>query len=176
MAIQQWTIIKLVGPAAVDAAERHARWWAVRRHDDPSCFSPDDWTAGVRRSVAAYLARLAEHRFEMPIAYFSRHVDLWSTVGQLPYHLCDATAHVLHDGGELWCYPLPDRGRLVRRNTSAVRSAQFPEVAWLAGRLIEAAKAYQRLWPQATILINRQPITASSTNEAMQAAADEPPK
>jgi hypothetical protein len=80
----------------------------------------------------------------MPIAYFSDHVDLWSARGQIEWHLVGTKRCVLHDAGELWCYRLPDRGMLVRRNASPAHLAQFPESEWLANRLIEAAQAYQQ--------------------------------
>jgi hypothetical protein len=176
LAIQQWTIIKLVGPAATDAASRFDHWRTARRSDDPSCFTQGDWRPSVRRAAARYLTRLADHRWEMPVVYFSQHVDLWLAGGQIQVHLANTRARVWHDGGELWCYRLPDRGKLVKRNTAPARSAQFPESEWLAHRLIEAVRAYDKLWPQATLLVNRQAVTASPTDEELKAAAAGLPK
>ena len=176
LAIQQWTILKLVGPAAEDASGRFDRWWKARRSDDLSCFTPDDWAASVRRSAATYFVRLIEHRWEMPVAYFSQHIDLWSAGGQIQCHLGGAKAHVWHDAGELWCYRLPDRGKLAKRNGSAAKSSQFAESEWLAKRLIEAARAYDKLWPEAVLLINRQAVTASPTDEELKSNAAKLPK
>lgn len=176
MAIQQWTIIKLVGPAADDAAGRFDIWWKARRSDDLSCFTPDDWRASVRRTVSGYVSRLIEHRWAMPVAYFSWHVDLCLAAGQIERHLGGGKAHVLHDTGELWCYRLPDRGKLIRRNTAAATSSQFPEGEWLARRLVEAARASEKLWPEATLLINREAVTASPTDEELKSDAAKLPK
>jgi hypothetical protein len=176
LAIQQWTIIKLVGPAANDAADRFDRWWKARRSDDLSCFTPDDWGASVRRSAASYLSRLIDHRCEMPVAYFSQHVDLWLASGQIQWHLGGAKAHIWHDAGELWCYRFPDRGRLVQRNTAPARSSQFQEGEWLAKRLIEAARAYDKLWPKSVLLVNRHAVTASPSDEELKSNATKRPK
>lgn len=176
MATQLWTILKLVGPAATDAAARFDRWRRARRSTDPSSVGPRDWPAPVRRAASTYFARLLDHRTEMPIAYFSQHVDHWLAAGDLPHHLDDFKPHIWHDTGELWCYPLPERGRLVRRNAAAARSVKFPENKWLASRIIEAAQAYQKLWPKAVLLVNRQPITPSPSDDVLKAAAARMPR
>ena len=111
----------------------------------------------------------------MPVAYFSQHTDLWSAGCQIQWHLGGGKAHVWHDAGELWCYRLPDRGKLVKRNGSAAKSSQFPESEWLAGRLIEAARAYDKLWREALLLINRQAVTASPTDDELKSHAAELP-
>jgi hypothetical protein len=159
MAVQQWTIMKIVGPAADDAAARMERWRSARRAEYEG--SSDELPEATRREVTRYLRQLAAHRFDMPVAYFSRHVDLWLAGGQEESHLPKVLPSVRHDEGELWAYQLPDRGRLVRRNEMLVRKAQFPEGAWLARRLLEAAAAYRTLWPATMILIDRQAVAAS---------------
>lgn len=107
----------------------------------------------------------------MPVAYFSQHVDLWSAGGEIEWHLGGAKARLLHDAGELWCYRLPDRGKLLKRNRPPSRSTQFPEREWLAKRLIEAVRAYDKLWSGAVLLINRQAITASPTADELRSSA-----
>jgi hypothetical protein len=177
LAIQEWTIIKLVGPAAGDAAARFERWRRARRSDDPSCFTAGDWPASVRRDAAGYVSRLLDHRLEMPVAYFSQHVDLWLAGGAIGRHLVDAERFVWHDAGQLWCYRLPDRGRLVRRNAAAAaRAAQFPESELLARRLIEAAQAYDELWADAVVLVNRHAVAGSPSDDELTAAAAKLPK
>lgn len=112
----------------------------------------------------------------MPVAYFSQHVDHWLAGGAIQWHLVDAESRVWHDAGELWCYRLPDRGKLARRNASPARSAQFPESEWLAKRLIEAAQAYNKLWADAVVLVNRQAITASPSGDELESTAATFPK
>lgn len=112
----------------------------------------------------------------MPVAYFNQHIDHWSAGDQIQSHLGGAKARVWHDAGELWCYRLPDRGRLIKQNGSAAKSAQFAESEWLANRLIEAARAYDKVWPMAVLLINRQAVAASLTDEELKSNAAKLPK
>lgn len=176
MAVQQWTIIKILGPSATDAISRFDRWRKARRSKELDCVSSQDWHPSTRRAVSEYLAQLAAHRYEMPVAYFSEHVDSWLASGQIARHLFDSTLAVAHNRGELWCYRLPDRGRLVRRNISIARKAQFPEVERLAIRLIEAARSYEDLWSDAAILLNRQSIGPSPGDDELIARAGKLPK
>ena len=175
MAIQQWTIIKLVGPAAVDALQRFNVWQKTRRSADPHCWSAADWHASTRKAIGKYFAHVLQKRQEMPIAYFSQHTDYWLAGNEVAKHLADTDQHIFGDNGEWWCYALPDRGRLVRRNAALLKSAGFLETAWLATRLIEAAHAYRKLWPTATLLIHRQATSASPTDDELKIAANELP-
>ena len=178
MAVQMWTIFKLVGPAGEDAAARFDRWLAKRRPEDAEILQAKDWHPSTRRAVAAYLGKLEAHALEMPSAYFAKHADLWSFGGQMGMHLpgLDDAGGVLqtcveHDGGMLWCYRLPDRGKLVRRNRKLMAGGQFEETQWLAARLVEAAVSWAKLFPRAMLLINRRAVTASPTDDEVRAQA-----
>ena len=168
MAIQEWTIIKLVGPAASDAADRFDRWWKARESDDPDGMMLTEWSASIRQEVSAYFSSLVKHRWEMPIAYFSQHVDLWSVGLVFDAHLCDQKAQVWHDTGQLKCYRLPDHGELIKCNEPATSPTNIPENQWLAQRLIEAAQAYDHVWPEAVLLVNRLAITVSSSDDELK--------
>jgi hypothetical protein len=169
MAVQEFTIIKLVGPAASDAADRFDRWCKARVTDDPDGFFLLEWSAEIRREVSAYLSSLVEHRWELPIVYFSQHVDLWSVGIVFDHCLCGRKAQVGHDSGQLMCYRLPDRGELIKYNEPAAASpGNVPENRWLARRLIEAAEAYDDVWPDAVLLVNRLAITPSSSDDELK--------
>lgn len=165
MAIQQWTVIKIVGPAAANVAHRFDGWLRARRTDDPSMLHAPQWPRATRQAVGRLLARLHEHRLQMPIAYYSQHTDLWSSGGEAESFGFDD--QVVHDGGELWCHMLPDRGRLLRHAKKRVADARQSETKWLATRLIDAADAYQKLWRDATILLHRDVIAVSSSDEEL---------
>ena len=179
MAIQEYTVIKLVGAAASDAADRFDRWWKARvsDDDDPWGFRWDEWSPAVRREASAYLASLVEHRWGMPVAYFSRHIDLWtgggvSIVGRFPD---EPEPLVMHDAGQLWCHRLPDGGKLIERNRPDPERPPVHDGAWLPRRLIEAANAYDTVWPEAVVLLNRQAIGPSSSDDELKRAAAELP-
>ena len=173
MAIQEWIIIKLVGPAASDAADRFDRWWKARvSDDDPWGFGSGEWSPSIRREVSAYLSGLVEHRWGMPIAYFSQHVDLWTAGGGIVSRFPDEPEpEVWHDTGQLWCHRLPDGGKLIERNRPHAEGDAVQEGAWLTRRLIEAANAYDAVWPEAVLLLNRQAIGPSSSDDMLKSAA-----
>ena len=174
MAIQEWTLIKLVGPAASDAADRFDRWWKSRVSEDdaPFGFAATEWSPSIKREASAYLSSLIEHRWGMPVAYFSQHVDWWRAgrgiIGRFPD---EPEPVVWHDAGQLWCYRLPDGGKLIERYRPAVEAAQFPEGEWFARRMIEAAEAYALLWPEAVLLLNGQAVDMTPTDDELKRAA-----
>jgi hypothetical protein len=164
------SFFKLVGPAAADAARRFERFSDVRRSRDPLAYSYAEWHPSTRRAIAAWWQRLEEHRWGMPVAYYAQHIDLWSMGGQIKDQVLPGCGpQLMHDSGEIWLYPLPDRGRLVRRNkASSVRSAFADETRWFAARLIEAAKAYDNMWRESVLLIHRRRIGSSPTDDELK--------
>lgn len=176
MAIQQWTIVSLAGTAADDALERVGRWSRARRSRDMSCYSPKDWPVAARRAASAYLARIELHCMELPVIYFSQHVDPWLTGDAISDHLPDTRRNIWHDAGHLWCYRLPDRGRIVRRNQARARDPQWAETGWLATRLLEASRAHIGRWKSATLLINRHAVSGSHSDEEAKQAVTKMPQ
>ena len=171
MAIQEWTIVKLVGPAATDAADRFEQWWKARS-DHPDSLASNEWSPSIQREASAYLSSLVLHRWGMPIAYFSRHLDLWTSGGGIVGRFPDEPEpQVWHETGQLWCHRLPDGGKLIGSLRPAAERAQFQESEWLAQRLIEAARAYDTTWPEAVLLVNRQAINPTPSDDELKLAA-----
>ena len=176
MAIQHWTIAKLVGPASVEVARSFTKWSRQRKTEDANLWSTTQWPRLTRQKVARLLNQLHEHRDESPVVYYSHHVDLWSSAGEFRILLPVRMQCVICELGEVWCCRLPDRGRLVRRARARISRAQFPETAWLATRVIEAALAYESLWREAVLLIVRRSLTGSPSDEQLLKSASTMPK
>jgi hypothetical protein len=173
--MQEWTVIKLVGPAAFDAAVRFDCWWKAREGGDSEEWCVTKWSEAIRHEASAYLESLIEHRREMPIVYFSQHVDLWTMGGGiLGRSARGIEPEVMHATGELWCHRLPDEGKLLRLHRSAAiaKPGQYvQESQWLARRLLEAAEAYDQVWPEAVLLLNRRVFNLSLSDEELRSAA-----
>lgn len=173
---QEWTVFVLVGAAADDALVRFGKWRSARRTRDQTSVQTSDWHPSTRRAIANYVARLEEHRLQMPIVYYSRHADFWSMGDLMEQVFFSWRRHVSHDGGDLWCHRLPDKGRLVGRNKPLAAKAQFHETQWMARRMLEAARSFEPDWPAATLLVNRRVVGSSRGFEDETEAAARLPK
>lgn len=175
MAVQRFTIAKIVGPSATDTIRRFQRWAAARTSDDPSSYSTDEWPAATRRQMDRWIAALEANAHAAPVVYWSSHVDHWSAGWLANSQLGGRGIYNMGNAGELWCYALPDRGRLARRAKSQSVKGQYDENRWFAARIGEAIEAYSNLRGPAVLVVIRRAYDASPTDEEMAAAATRRP-
>lgn len=173
--MQQWTIITIVGAAMPVMERRFAEWSSQRRSSDPSLWSADDWPSRTTSAAQLLMRRLEQHRAVPPVVYYSSHVDLWSSFGELFHFIPLAPPVVAYDAREFWSYRLPDRGQLLRRVRQAKTREPSQECIWLANALELAATAYRKLWRERLVIIERRSLGASpSDQELLDTAATRP--
>ena len=174
MATQEWTIFTLVGSTLPQLQAKCAALSRSRACDDSTAWSSKEWPAKTARSAAQLIVSLSKSRFSPPVIYYSRHVDLWSSSGELFRFLPQQPPVVAYRNEEFWSYNLPDRGKLKRRIQAARASAKFPETLWLADVIGNAANAYKNLFNKSLLLIHRRVLTASPTDVELVAKANRP--
>jgi hypothetical protein len=174
MATQRITIAKIAGRAASVVRTRFAEWSAARTVRDPSLWSADQWPADCRRAVDAFAARLRAEAHVPPVVYFSEHVDLWSMGDLFDRYLPTGgdLRVVMGDEFVLTCYSLPDGGtlgsRLEDRSGQGAADEHPQEHHWFRARLSEAVRAWDPLCGEAVLVLLRQILEGSVTDEEMK--------
>jgi hypothetical protein len=75
MAIQRWTICTIGGAAAEPVLEKFKRWHnrnlVIHESEDM------EWDAASLAEMNRFVEMLRAHSAELPVVYFSEHVDMW---------------------------------------------------------------------------------------------------
>lgn len=146
MATQRLMVATLAGQSAVAVAARFERWRSV---PDPAAL--DRLCASIR-----------EHALSLPVVYFAEWVDRWLM-------------------GDLVPGPGAVEGRRFQATSLSPGQAaewadrcgsQFAEQCWLATRLREAAAGWGRVANPYAVVVVREAVGASVTDEEVRAAAD----
>lgn len=168
MASQRITVAKLAGLTGDIALQRLSRWSSARKTNDPNCWSPEQWPDHMRREANDFADRLRAHGFALPVCHFVEWSDLWSMGDLFPRWLtppnCPAPIAVHTSRFEIFAYGLPDEGRLVSY-LAAAGPQQFPEAEWYVTRLHEAALAWEKLVPRATLVVLRYVVNGLALDE-----------
>ena len=164
MASQRITIAKIGGDSANAVISRFDAWSKVRTTDDPTEWSPDQWPPSLRRQMDSLATALRTNGHKPPVVFFNEHIDLWS-MGDLftrwfPAGDSDRLVQLHADHHELWCYPLPDAGRLAENLQRAMRRKRVrernpQEDRWFTLNLLEAVYAWQPMVDTAAIVVLR---------------------
>jgi hypothetical protein len=152
MALQRFTVVKIAGEPGRVVSELFDSWRAARA----SGVDPDQ----VRRAVDDFCEQLRQNGVALPVIYFSEWIDRWLM-------------------GDLATGPQVTRGNRFEAHCGSPAEAfvwadrcgnQFPEQRWLAMRLREAAGAWQLHAGSAVVLLVREVLGASTTDEEVTAS------
>lgn len=146
MATQRLTIATLAGQAAVAVAAKFEGW---RRAPDPAAI--DKLCEAIR-----------EHALSLHVVYFAEWVDRWLMGDLIPGP--GAVSGRRFQAACMW--PM-DAVALADQCGS-----QFAEQRWLASRLREAAEGLAGIAEPYAVVVVREVIGSSATDDEMQGAAD----
>jgi hypothetical protein len=160
MVAQRLILAKIAGKAGTAVVELFRRWMSARTTDDRAVWTPEQWPAANRELIDRFGLALQTNGDLLPVVYCARWIDLWSMAKDFHDWLAPpelSPLAVVGDRFELWCYPLPDEGRLAARLAEAA-VPQFQEEGWFRSRVREALDAWGSLLDAAAIVLLREVI------------------
>jgi hypothetical protein len=164
MATQRFTLTKLAGAAGTAAAELLCGWASLPEISN--------------RQLEAFTALLHGHGSDPSITYFCEWFDHWSMGDVLDKWLPvseNSGAFAVRVGPfEIRCYALPDGGVLAALLTGDPDWSE--EEHWFVARLREAVEAWDKLAPQATLIVIREVLGGSTLDGEVKAALARPPE
>jgi hypothetical protein len=152
MATQRFTNATIGGEAGEMVANLFASWQASR--------TGEDFPEAVRRAVDRFAEQLRASSLDLPVLYFCEWIDRWLMGDALP-----RPKTICGERFEAVCLSAAEAAEHARRC-----SDQFVEQHWLAARLQEAAVAWQPLVTSATVVLLREPLGLSATDEEVVAS------
>jgi hypothetical protein len=172
--MRQWiTIAKIGGTSAAAVAARFGRWAEEVSGKSPAAIRD-------RADQIDHLVSIFESRsLSAPVLYCCHYLDMWSMgdVFQDLVLLCEPRnlQGLRQEDRELFCYLLPDQGRLVpalrdKLRKKSGRSRTNDELRWLLSSLLEAATSWEGVCQEAAIVMIRQVAGPTVTDEEIQAA------
>jgi hypothetical protein len=173
MATQRIRIVKVGGTAADVVIRRIREWSLARQSRAENEWSSEQWSADIRKRADELAERLRSHAFVPPIIHFVEWVDTWS--GGDVFHRWlmppgrEEPLVIYADQFELFAYPVSDGGHLFGRLSGAQRQQQWTESRLLVRRLQEAIEAWQELADRAVVVVLRQVVQGTLSDEAVAA-------
>lgn len=178
MASQRISVAKIGGVAAEAVRKRFDRWSAACNTADQHEWALEKWPLSVRCEIDAFADQLRTYAYAPPVVYFAEWSDLWSMwdVFQNCFSLKSEGCRppVFGDRYELWCYALPDEGRL--RDRLAQLKPEWPESQLLVQRLNEALTAWGDLVEQVAIVLCREVVGGLVTDDELVEALQQLPR
>jgi hypothetical protein len=178
LATQRITIAKVGGVAAEVILRLLREWSEARITSDPETWASTQWPADIRRKADTLSDRLRANSCAPPVVYFAEWVDMWSMGDQFRHWLAPPDGpppFVVHaDQFEVYAAAIPDGGRLARHLANA-GPRQHVEQDWYVRRLREAVEAWGQVVERAVIVVLRQVIEGSVTDEEMRVSLDRLP-
>jgi hypothetical protein len=151
VATQRLTIANVGGEAAREIVERFAHWSERRNNGDSD---------PLGKAIDQFAGALRANAGSPPVLYFCEWFDHWSMGDMLP-------GVEFSDGNrfQVACLESP-QVKLVAANLQT----QFPEQRWLGTRLREALEACNKLAATSVLVILREPLGRSITDEEIVAS------
>lgn len=167
MATQRITIATIGGEAGVIVAELLRCWRIAQRTKQQG---------DVKQCVDLFAGQLRANGRFPPILYFSEWFDLWSMGDEFcSYWLMGDSYHDIEtvEGSRY------EISWVSRREASAWADrcgSQFPEQQWLAARLREAAESWRELAESAVVVLLREVLGGTVTDEEVESSLRGQPK
>ena len=152
MPTQKLMIAAIAGHAGEAVGELFRGWRAARLGDG--------WHDNVRQAVDVFCEGLRAHGSELPVVYFSEWVDRWLMGDDVP-----GPEAVSGCRCEAACTPSADLANWARRLGN-----QHQEHRWLVRRLREATQAWQPLSGATVVVVAREVLGGSATDEEVTAS------
>jgi hypothetical protein len=140
-------VLKLIGPSAIEIADKLDRLQRRRKVISTAGFKDFDWGPASQQAIEQLCERLIKTRYELPIAYYAQYVDSWSVAGsQMMWLRSERRRYrdrIWTNDWSLWYHRLPDQGWLKRRVSSVRRKSGHrsnDEMRWHVERVAEAAE------------------------------------
>lgn len=157
MATQRLTVAAVLGTAGTAVAELFHHWRAASAKGD------DD--NAVRRGVDHFGEQLRTNGITLPVVYFCEWIDRWLMGNRVP-----GPGAVAGGRFEATC------GSAAEAMAWAAECGdQFPEQEWLASRLREAAEAVAAFDRLAAVVVLREALGVSATDEEIRASGQAVP-
>jgi hypothetical protein len=157
IATQRIILANLGGAAAAAVAVRFRRWLG-------SC-QGGNFPAPVRREVDQFAVTLRANAASPPIIYYCEWVDMWSMGDVIPALGVPGARVVRGDRYDACCH---DSNVSLLAPTLGGEMAQ--EAEWLVARLREARSAWSGLVSESALVVLREALGGTVTDEELQAA------
>lgn len=173
MATQRITVAKVAGLSADLIADRFREWSLARRAAKPTEWSPEQWPHTVRAHADRLIGQLRSHAHSPPVVDYIEWVDMWAMGDLFQRWLARPDGPppfiVYTNKVEIYAYPLPDGGCLAGHLANS-GAQQFPEYDLFVQRLREAVTAWEKLVDRAILVVLRDVVGASVSDDEIKAS------
>jgi hypothetical protein len=165
MAAQRIVLSKVAGAAAVHIRTQFQRWQSALigcgKEAPPGSH---EIPVSVRNRIDQFANALREHAAQPPVVYYSEWADLWSGGDLLPGLYSPEPVTISGTRVEACCHEAD------QVQAAIARLPQTQEEAWLQARLREALDAWQELLDDQVLIVIREPLGGSVTDDGLTAS------
>jgi hypothetical protein len=157
MATQRVIVAKIAGAAGVAVADHFRRWLASG--------SGEEFRAPIRAEVDQFAETLRANAASPPVVYYCEWIDMWSMGDVIPALGSAGVRVVRGDRYEACCHQ-PTVSLIAPSN----HGEPAQESVWTEARLREARAAWSGLVDESILVVLREPLGATVTDEELRAA------